>query len=75
MPPRVLLWTAMLADGPVGRSADKHREDILSKVRRHILPPIQISRQYPPEIEIGLWLIVALCVTGVSVALEENELA
>lgn len=53
MPPCLLLWAAMLAHGSVRRSSNKHREDILSKVWRYILPPIQISRQYPKAIEMG----------------------
>ena len=47
----------MLADGPVGCSPNEHREDLLSEVRRHILPSIKISGQYP---QIVRCLIVVL---------------
>lgn len=48
LPSRVLFRAALSAHGPIRHPAHEHSEDLLPEMRRHLLPPIQIPRQYPP---------------------------
>lgn len=43
VPKGALQWAAVPACGQCGRAETKHRQDLLPKVQRHLLPPVQVS--------------------------------
>jgi hypothetical protein len=60
----VLLRPAMSAHGTVRCLKDKYCENLLSQVWRHILPKVQVSRQYPlPHVPYGECMIFCFVMT------------
>lgn len=47
MPQSLLLWAALSSCWPVGHTTIQYREDLLSKMWRHLLPKIEVPGQYP----------------------------